>query len=199
MEIWFVRHGDTIVDDDGLYKPHHGLSELGFQQAQSVAAVLSEIEFDRCYSSSLPRAIQTAQIFAELTSREFIRIDDLNEIEVGRIEEASAEFKNNVVNHRVDLDFSRFGGEDPAQFCKRIERGFSQLVEDAQTSDARRIVGFLHGGTIGAILDQIQGREFNYRSRPRMPNCSYTVTKRTENGGWTEWEQWHINHLAVLT
>ena len=31
MELWLVRHGETIVGQDGLYKPHHGLTELGFR------------------------------------------------------------------------------------------------------------------------------------------------------------------------
>ena len=199
MEIWLVRHGDTIVAEDGLYQPHHGLTDLGFQQAQSVAEALANIDFDACYSSALPRAVQTAQVFATLTSREFTQIDCLNEIEVGRIEEASPEFKQDVVNHRVALDFSQFGGENPSQFSSRIQRGFELLLRDAETNDARRIVGFLHGGTIGAILDHMQKREFDYRSRPRMPNCAYTVVSKTADGGWTEWQGWHTDHLAVLT
>ena len=199
MEIWLVRHGDTIVADDGLYQPHHGLTELGFEQARSVAKALAGIDFDACYSSALPRAVQTAQVFAELTSRSFTRIEDLNEIEVGRIEDASTEFKSRVVTHRVDLDFSQFGGENPIQFSTRIHRGFRQLLEDAESRKCYRIVGFLHGGTIGAILDYMAGREFDYRSRPRMPNCSYTVVKRLPDGRWSEFNGWRSHHLTAIT
>ncbi len=199
MDLWLVRHGDTIVGEDGLYKPHHGLTELGFQQARSVAKVLADIEFDACYSSVLPRAIQTARVFTDLISCEFTMVEDLNEIEVGQIEEASVEFKSKVVNHRVDLDFSQFGGEDPMQFSSRIKRGFDQLMHDARGKTAGRIVCFLHGGTIGAILDHMQGRDFDYRSRPRMPNCSYTVVSETSDDGWTEWSGWHSDHLEILT
>ena len=199
MEIWLVRHGDTIVGEDGLYKPHHGLTELGFEQAQSVAGVLANIEFDACYSSALPRAIQTARVFTELTSQTFTQIEDLNEIEVGSIEDATIDFKHKVVNHRVDLDFSQFGGENPIQFSARIKRGFAQLLNDAKPKGVQRVVGFLHGGTIGAILDHMQGRKFDYRSRPRMPNCSYTIVNETDSGGWTDWNGWKVEHLAVLT
>ncbi len=199
MEIWLVRHGETIVAEDGLYKPHHGLTKLGFQQAKSVAEALADIEFDACYSSALPRAVQTAQVYSEMTSREFTQIEALNEIEVGRIEEATSEFKSKVVNHRVDLDFSQFGGENGTQFSSRIKRGFTELLNDAQVKNAERIVGFLHGGTIGAILDHMQGHEFNYRGRPRMPNCSYTVVRKSSDGGWTDWQGWHTDHLSVLT
>ena len=199
MELWLVRHGDTIVGEDGLYQPHHGLTELGFEQARSVAEVLADFDFDACYSSNLPRAIQTAQVFADLTSHTFSRIADLNEIEVGRIEDASVEFKQKVVNHGVDLDFSQFGGENPVEFSGRIHRGFRQLLEDAKSKDCDRVVGFLHGGTIGAILDYMAGRDFDYRSRPRMPNCSYAIMAETPEGGWTEWERWHSVHLTAIT
>lgn len=199
MELWLVRHGETIVGEDGLYKPHHGLTELGFEQARSVAQALKDVEFDECYSSNLPRAIQTAQAYADLTSRRFTRIADLNEIDVGHIEDASVAFKNDVVNHRVELDFSQFGGEDPSQFSNRVQQGFRQLLEDAKSKNCDRVVGFLHAGTIGVILDHTAGHEFDYRSRPRMPNCAYTIISENSNGGWTEWERWHSDHLTTLT
>ena len=199
MELWLVRHGDTIVAEDGLYKPHHGLTELGFEQARSVAEALADVEFDACYSSNLPRAIQTAQVFTDLTSHTFSRIEALNEIEVGHIEDASVAFKKNVVNHLVDLDFSQFGGENPVEFSARIQRGFGQLLEDAKSRNCDRVVGFLHGGTIGAILDYIAGRDFDYRSRPRMPNCSYTVVSESSDGGWTEFSGWQSDHLRSIT
>lgn len=199
MELWLVRHGDTIVEEDGLYKPHNGLTELGFEQARSVAKVLSKTSFDVCYSSTLPRAVQTAAIFAELTASRFTQIEELNEIEVGRIEEASAEFKNRVVNHRVSLDFSAFGGENPDEFSARIICGFKKLQADAEARGAARVLGFLHGGTIGAILDHIGGRNFDYRRRPRMPNCAYTVVRETGDDGWTEWQGWFSDHLPKLT
>lgn len=199
MQLWLVRHGDTIVEKDGLYKPHNGLTKLGRRQAVAVANVLADTEFDVCYSSALPRAVQTAQIFADLTTSRFIQIPELNEIEVGRIEEASAEFKNRVINHQVTLDFSEFGGENSDDFYARVVGGFAKLLEDADARRADRVLGFLHGGTIGAILDHIAGRDFNYRRRPRMPNCSYTVVSLKPGQGWTEWPGWCSDHLTEIT
>ena len=199
MELWLVRHGDTIVGEDGLYLPHNGLTDLGIEQARSVAKVLSKTSFDVCYSSALPRAVQTAQIFADLTDSRFTQIEELNEIEVGRIDEASTDFKQKVVNHQVTLDFSAFGGENPNEFSARIVNGFEKLQADAESRGAARVLGFLHGGTIGAILDHLSGRDFSYRRRPRMPNCSYTVVTKSPNHGWTEWQGWQSNHLTKLT
>ena len=99
----------------------------------------------------------------------------------------------------MNLDFSDFGGENSDEFYKRIVGGFSKLIEDADARRADRVVGFLHGGTIGAILDHIAGRDFNYRRRPRMPNCSYTVVSKDPDVGWTDWQGWHSDHLSALT
>ncbi len=199
MELWLVRHGDTIVEEDGLYLPRNGLTDLGLEQAKSVAKVLSKTSFDVCYSSALLRAVQTAEVFAELTASRITQIEELNEIEVGSLEEAPAEFKKKVVNHQVSLDFSEFGGENPDEFSTRIVSGFKKLIADAESKDAARIVGFLHGGTIGAILDHIADRDFNYRRRPRMPNCSYTIVSKKSDREWSEWQGWCSNHLAAIT
>ena len=199
MELWLVRHGETIVEGDGLYKPHNGLTQLGRRQAVSVAKVLANTEFDVCYSSALPRAVQTAQIFADMTANRFTQLPELNEIEVGRIEEAPAEFKSRVINHQVNLDFSQFGGENSDDFYSRIVCGFTKLLEDADSRRADRVLGFLHGGTIGAILDHIAGRDFNYRRRPRMPNCAYVVVSKKPDRGWTEWQGWCSDHLTEIT
>ena len=199
MELWLVRHGDTITESDGLYKPHNGLTELGVGQANAVAEVLAKTAFDVCYSSALPRAIQTAQIFADLTSNSFTKIEELNEIEVGRIEDAPVEVKQRIINHQMRLDFSDFGGEDETRFSARVIHGLGILLNDATARNASRILAFLHGGTIGAILDHLAGESFNYRRRPRMPNCSYTIVRETSAGVWTPWKKWHSDHLSDLT
>ena len=126
-------------------------------------------------------------------------VEDLNEIEVGQIEEASVEFQERGRESPRRFGLSQFGGEDPMQSLHASSGGFDQLMDDARGKTAGRIVCFLHGGTIGAILDHMQGRDYNYRSRPRMPNCSYTVVRETSDDVWTEWSGWHSDHLEILT
>ncbi len=199
MELWLVRHGETMVGEDGLYQPHHGLTDLGREQARSVAQVLVKTDFDVCYTSELPRAIETAETFAALSSNHVVRIGALNEIDAGRIDLASTSFKKRVVNHQVALDFSQFGGENEEQFALRIADGLDQLLDDARAKNARRVLGFLHGGTIGAILDRLAGRDFKYQNRPRMPNCAYTVVREEADGRWSDWQGWNSEHLPALT
>ncbi len=199
MELWLVRHGDTITEADGLYTPRNGLTPLGIEQACSVAKVLHEVEFDVCYSSALRRAVQTAEIYAEPIGVDFEPIAELNEIEVGNIKDAPVEFKHQVINHHIKLDFAHLGGENGGQFSRRIAGGFQILMNDADAKGVKRALAFLHGGTIAAILDLMAGREFNYQRRPRMPNCAYTVARRSADGKWSEWQGWHSDHLTALT
>ena len=199
MQLWLVRHGETIVGEDGLYLPHHGLTELGREQARAVAEVLAQHDFDACYSSSLPRAVETAATFANLTGSKFASISALNEIEVGDLTNAPVEFKQRIINHYGEMDYSMFGGEDAPRFAKRVQKGFAELLEDAEERQAENVVAFLHGGTIAAIIDHLAGEEFDYRVRPRMPNCSYSVATRNGEGIWSSWNGWQTDHLPKLT
>ncbi len=199
MKIWLVRHGETMVGRDGLYKPHHGLTDIGIKQAYEVAKVLAEHEIDACYSSELPRAVETMDRYSLVSGLFGDRIGELNEIDVGGIDEASPEVKRQIIEHKSDLDFSQFGGENPESFYRRVTRGWEMLLLDAERKNAGLVAAFLHGGTIGAIIDFVEGRDFDYRFRPRMPNCSYAVIELDASGTWSPWSGWETSHLSALT
>lgn len=204
MKIWLIRHGETKTGPDGLYRSHHGLTDLGIQQADEVAQVLAKHKIDICYSSGLLRAIETMQRYIKIIKHNVntVHIDALNEIDIGRIEEAPSEIKEQVISHQSDLDFSQFGGEDPKSFQIRVAGGWQELLEDAKAKDISTVAAFLHGGTIGAIIDHIAGNQFDYRARPRMPNCAYTIidTSFTDtDSDTTQWSGWQSSHLSTLT
>ena len=202
MKIWLIRHGETKTGPDGLYKSHHGLTDLGIQQADEVAQVLVEHKIDICYSSGLVRAIETMGRYIEILDHKVntVHIDALNEIDIGRVEETSPEVKHQIINHLSDLDFSQFGGEDPERFQNRVVGGWQELLEDAKSKDISTAAAFLHGGTIGVIIDHIAGNQFDYRARPRMPNCAYVIIDTSfTNSDTTQWNGWQTSHLSTLT
>lgn len=202
MKIWLIRHGETKTGPDGLYRSHHGLTDLGIQQADEVAQVLAEHKIDICYSSGLVRAIETMQRYIKIVKHDVntVHIDALNEIDIGRIEEAPPEIKKQIISHQSDLDFSQFGGENPKRFQRRVVRGWQELLEDAKAKKVSTAAAFLHGGTIGAIIDHIAGNQFKYRARPRMPNCAYTIIDTSfTNSDTRQWNEWQTSHLSNLT
>ena len=84
MILFLVRHGQSVANVTKIYSGHNDvpLTEEGRAQAVALRPVLSELTFDRVYSSDLSRAIDT-QLLA-LPGVEGIRTPLLREIDVGR-------------------------------------------------------------------------------------------------------------------
>jgi broad specificity phosphatase PhoE len=86
-----IRHGATPANEQ---RPRilqgsaidQSLSERGQRQAQDVASYLADRKIDAIYSSSLKRAVETAQKIAEYHDCELQTIDGIQEVnvEIGR-------------------------------------------------------------------------------------------------------------------
>ena len=64
--IYFVRHGESDANADGIQRGgKEQLTEKGLQQAALVAERIAEISVDALISSSLPRAITTAEVIGK--------------------------------------------------------------------------------------------------------------------------------------
>jgi len=60
--IYFLRHGQTELNRSWLHQyPETMLSAKGIEQAKTVAHALKDVQFDLVISSTLLRAVQTAQ------------------------------------------------------------------------------------------------------------------------------------------
>lgn len=199
LKLWLVRHGETEVSSDGLYRPSHGLTSRGRRQAGEVASRLNGVGIEVCYASALPRAIETAQHFTREAEVELVQIERLNEIDTGDIFSAPDEVKQRVIGHDMDLDFSRFGGESTGAFIERVEAGYEDMLKDVRDRRAHSVAAFLHGGTIAVILDLLAGVPFNYRNRPRMPNCAFAPVEVGPDGAVSEWTGWEASHLSEMT
>jgi broad specificity phosphatase PhoE len=83
-----VRHGVTDWIEQELL---HGisdipLSEYGKNQAKLIAETFRGVKVDRLFSSSLSRAMQTAEEISKVTSLEIIPIEGLREMDFGWME-----------------------------------------------------------------------------------------------------------------
>lgn len=72
LDIYYVRHGEPDYSSDTL-------TELGHKQAEKTAQVLKKIEFDKVFSSSLGRAVETAKHTTEKTGNKIFQIDWIRE------------------------------------------------------------------------------------------------------------------------
>lgn len=72
MLLFYIRHGDPTYNPDQL-------TPLGERQAEAVAKRLSRFGLNKIYSSTSPRAMQTAQPTCEMLKMELTQLDYMNE------------------------------------------------------------------------------------------------------------------------
>ena len=149
MRLYFVRHGQSeanvqmVISNRNL--PHR-LTELGGQQAETVARLLADVPLAAIYSSPIMRAAQTAQIVAASKGLPVEFAEALREPDCGVMEGRS--------------DEEAWAEHDRVMFDWVVHRKFSSCIEGGESfHDLRaRFVPFvdrlvaLHGDTNHNIL-----------------------------------------------
>jgi broad specificity phosphatase PhoE len=174
LELWLVRHGETVWNRERRIQGHSDvpLSDLGVAQAERLAARLAGRCFDAVYASDLQRAFQTAQV--ALPDQE-LRLDArLREINLGRFEgkvwaDIPAEEQPLLLQwYRGPFDARVPEGESNDDLYARVQAWLADLPK------AGRVIAFTHGGTIGSILYTVTGRPPEGTWSFRLENTSIT-------------------------
>lgn len=163
-----------------------------------LASVLNTKRIQMVISSGLKRARQTAEEFEKITGLKAHVVEGLNEIDPGDIYSATEQEKLSITSHNHGLDFTKHGGENPDLFSKRVVKAFAEVVSTAETKGSDTIAAFIHGGTIGAILDHLAGLPFDYKRRSRMPNGAYALIE-TDHDPVRISDEWLSSHISDPT
>ncbi len=175
-EIYFVRHGDALPDQDEVVLGDYdaqALSDLGRRQAQALARRMAQYKPTAIYSSPIGRAVQTAQPTAEALSLTITLDDDLREVELGPIggdlgatdpAEVSMLLRRRLreiayiaVNGGM---WSAIPGSEPtAHLRARIVAAVARIH---QRHPGERVAVFSHGGAINAWFADLLGLERDY-------------------------------------
>jgi probable phosphoglycerate mutase len=151
-----IRHGEAQVHVDGILggeRSCSGLSTRGRQQATALRDRLKATgeldDVDVLYASTLPRAVETAEIIAPALGHPELRLDrELREFDPGEAdgltwEEYEARYPIPEVR---DPHLRRApGGESWAEFGERVERALGRVVE---AHVDQTVVIACHGGVI---------------------------------------------------
>ncbi len=85
--IYIVRHGESEGNVNGdIYGGDPPLTQIGIEQAETLAEVLLSKPIDIIYSSHLKRASQTAQKIADKKKLKVIKTNELRERFFGKLE-----------------------------------------------------------------------------------------------------------------
>ena len=203
MEIYFVRHGQTIWNVEKRFQglSDSPLTELGITQAKLLGEKLKDIKFDKFYSTSLKRAYDTANYIKGNRKQKVEIFDDFVEISMGNMEGIKQEdFKKlypeqvkNFFFNQLEYDPSSFGGESFLEVRERVIRGLNKFIE--LNKNYERVLAVSHGATLKTLLHYISGKDISTLSDEAIPkNTSYTIVKY-ENGKFEIIDFSNTSHL----
>ncbi|HQU00286.1 MAG TPA: histidine phosphatase family protein [Acidimicrobiales bacterium] len=180
----FVRHGECFANALGRAGGpvgDGGLTDLGRRQSMALRDRLARSrELDDAsafYCSTLPRAIETAEILrpALPAGLNLVAEDSLVELKVGEVDGLSwSEIGERFAGPNWDVDPSEPcapGGESLLSFHERCAQAIATLT---QRHPGELVVVVAHGGVIEQAMKIYQGLGPHVRLEPRIENCSMT-------------------------
>ena len=153
MNIWLLRHGATVYNDERRYQGRldaplspQGLSAL--RRADFAPGVV--------YVSPMLRARQTAAVL--FPEAQLVEVPGLREMDFGTFEGRSAQELVDDPAYRAWVEDGCAGqtpgGESKAVFSDRVCGAFTALVGAALNTEKSQLVILAHGGTQMAALER---------------------------------------------
>ena len=189
MRLVMIRHGEANAGFSGVIggeKGCSGLTDHGRRQAEALRDHLTlsgRLKADRLIVSTLPRAIETAQIIAPGLGLEIAGHErDLCEVFTGRAdglawEEYDLRYGNFDMEAEPDRVFAP-DGDSWNSFHERVHMLLGRLAADHPDET---IVAVCHAGVIMAAMRDLLGI-------PYLLHAGRTTQMRPTNTGLTEWE-----------
>ena len=189
-QLYLVRHGQAVVNVQpivGGMRGDRGLTTLGIQQAQCLRdrlTVSGEIQPDVIIASTMPRALQTAQIVREAFQCQFIEDDQVQELNPGEADGMTfEEFAAKYGKFRFDPSRPLSpGGETWPQFKTRVVAALERICT---TYADQSIMVVCHGWVIEAAFIHFLGLQ-----HVEGPQLGF----QTENTSISHWQRYVPRH-----
>jgi len=164
------------------------LTPLGEKQAVALGKRMKDIELDGIYSSSAPRALQTALLIRGNRPLDIIQEDDLREMYLGswqgrltsEVEMEDPEMTDNFWHHP-----EKYIRDDAESYLQLKERAGKKIEEIAAGNKNKSILVVTHGVVMKALRSYFQNQPIseiaNYPKSPMSTSLSI-VEKR--DGAW---------------
>jgi broad specificity phosphatase PhoE len=168
--LYLMRHAEVRYFE-GVDPEHVVLTEDGRMQAETAAAALRDVAFDRVVTSGLTRTLETARIVAP--GHEPEERYGLREIESGDIRELPPDEVQTMMTAAfravVPLDTRFLGGETIGEFLDRVLPELDALLAD-EGWDVALLV--LHGAVNRAVLSHaLTGERTFLGGFEQSPGC----------------------------
>lgn len=170
MLITFVRHGETDLNKEHRITGESDvpLNEDGVAQAHETAEEIKG-DFDVLYSSTMKRALETAEIINKKLNLPLVTSDLIVERRFGSLTKKTWGEISEIVGYdarskdtRQEYNYKPFGGETAEDFRKRL----FTFVEEVKRSNYKKPLVVCHGGVL-RMLHFLHQREITH-----IPNAS---------------------------
>ena len=133
MQVYFIRHGQTNYNllnlCNDVVDKQVSLTEIGKQQAASLANTLKDVHIDKILVSKLPRTRQTADIINLNRQQPIISHPLLNDIRSGFDSLPVADYQQAIAHDRMHASCN--GGESLLQHKQRVLQFLDWLKQQA--------------------------------------------------------------------
>lgn len=170
MRFIIVRHGKTHFNELNLTQGwcDSPLSKEGRKQVQELRHKLEKTPIDAAYSSTLGRAVETAEILLQGRKIKLIQDKRLKEINFGIMEGVS---QNLVQKLKIEsrnwlndmrMDYRPYEGEDIHEVIIRHEKFLQEISQKHNENETILIVG--HGCSLYAFLKEciLKNQKFEF-------------------------------------
>ncbi len=183
MRLILVRHGESVGNSENRLQGHedYDLTDLGRRQASLTAERLAAEETAHVYSSSLLRALATAEVAAARLGREPVVLPDLSEYHFGEMAgETYADLRQRF-GTSVSAGERVYPGEEGRDvFYRRVTSAIWQIVE-AHPGESVAVV--THAGPIALFCQSVLGLPYRRPMPFSIDNCSLNLVEVAETAG----------------
>lgn len=191
MLLYFVRHGKTEWNAEGRFQGAGGDSPLLAESYDNIAQLgqrLSQITFDKVFSSDLKRANDTAQLIIkhhQNPNQEIITTKALREWDLGKLERQKISLITDIYpsqmyafRHNLGLFKAQtFEAESVFQATNRLKCFLQEQADD----QAENLLFVGHGAHLTAAIRSLLGYEpALLRAEGGLANTSLTILETTD-------------------
>ena len=183
--VFLARHGEAVYESALLSDSGGWLSPRGREQAKALAASLASERIVRVWSSSMARAVQTAEIVAGALGVDVVVREGLREFGVGDHAGGAGDpdpFAETFGSWLAgDLDARIAGAESGAEVVARVGEVLAE-VADSHRGEAALVIS--HGGAICTAVPSLAGNLSRSHARDLpLANCD-VVALEADADGW---------------
>lgn len=218
LDLYLIRHGESGMNvqraPGTAWEPDPPLTERGIRQMQALGRRLAAagVRFDRVYSSSLRRAVASAEALLDILGKPGPALERVPALDELRVALRDGRPFDQGLSDEERKEFAAAGqwwvygpeAGDRVESERLLQRRVMGWIEDrllnglgSASPDARTVALIMHGGSIRTALQSILGFDGTYIRRFQIDNASISRLKFNRSGWFpiSINDAWHAGQL----